>query len=34
LATGVAVGAAAARTYPYGYDGYGQCGFYPYPPCY
>jgi hypothetical protein len=31
-------GAAAARPYPYGYgpyyDGYGQCGYYPCPPCY
>jgi hypothetical protein len=37
LATGLAVG-AAARPYPYGYgpyyDGYVQCGYYPYPPCY
>lgn len=38
LATGLAVGAAAARPYDYGYGpypyGYGQCGYYPYPPCY
>jgi hypothetical protein len=34
-ATGAAVGAAvgAAAAYPYSY-GYGQCGYYPYPPCY
>ncbi|BCH28479.1 hypothetical protein MesoLjLc_04090 [Mesorhizobium sp. L-8-10] len=35
LATGAAIGAAAAapyyRAYPYAY---GQCGYYPYPPCY
>lgn len=35
VATGVALGAAAATRYngPYGYD-YGQCGYYPYRPCY
>ena len=34
-ASGAALGAAAglAATRPYGY-GYGQCGYYPYPPCY
>ena len=30
-AVGAAVGAAAASPY---YYGYGQCGYYPYPPCY
>jgi hypothetical protein len=38
LATGIAVGAAAANPYDYGYGrypyGYGQCGYSPYPPCY
>lgn len=40
LATGVAIGAAATAPYRYGYgygnpyyNGYGPCGYYPYPPC-
>ena len=31
VALGAAVGLAATRPYDYGY---GQCGYYPYPPCY
>lgn len=35
VATGAAIGAAAVRDYgAYPYYGYGQCGYYPYPPCY
>jgi hypothetical protein len=38
VAAGVALGAAATAPYRYGYGapyyGYGQCGYYPYPPCY
>lgn len=35
LATGAAIGAAAATRYDGAYPyAYGQCGYYPYPPCY